>query len=66
MAVIYRCDTCGKIVEKDEDIVKMKFYVFSMKEGMPDKFSDFVVNKIMCRECMDKILNFGNNEKEEL
>lgn len=32
MAVIYRCDTCNKIVENDKNIVKIKFMFYTMHE----------------------------------
>jgi DNA-directed RNA polymerase subunit RPC12/RpoP len=64
MAVIYRCDVCNKIVEKDKDIVKMKILLFNMNEGKPDNFADLAVSRIVCTECKNKILNLGN-EKEE-
>lgn len=66
MAVVYRCDTCNKLVEKDKDIVKMKILIFNVKEGIPDNFADLAVYRFVCTECKNKILNFGNNGKEEL
>jgi DNA-directed RNA polymerase subunit RPC12/RpoP len=65
MAVIYRCDTCNKLVEKDKDIVKMKFMMYSMREGIPDNFADWSETRIVCTECRDKILKFGNFKLEE-
>jgi len=61
MAVIYRCDACNKLVENDEDIVKMKFVIYSMHKGVPDNNANFITEyKDMCTNCRNKILNFGN------
>lgn len=64
MAVIYRCDACNKLVEKDKDIVNMKILYYNVKEGIPDRFAaDLAVYSFVCTECKNKILNFVNNEE---
>ena len=65
MAVVYRCDACNKLVEDDKDIVKIKFSMFRMREGVPDPFADWAVGRIMCTDCKNKILNFGKIELKE-
>ena len=59
MAVVYRCDACNKLVENDEDIVKMKFMCFTMANGIPANFSDWGTYRLLCPECQKKLLDFA-------
>lgn len=64
MAVIYRCDTCNKIVENDKNIVKIKFMFYTMHEGKQDTIPEWSESRLVCTECRNKFLNIGNIENE--
>lgn len=59
MAVVYRCDVCNKLVENDEDIIRIKFSGFPMKDGLSANFSDWVNSRLLCPECQKKLFNFA-------
>lgn len=66
MAVVYRCDACDKLVEKDKDIIKMKFLGYPMRDGIQDKFADWGEYRLLCPDCKKKIFDFVKIDEEEL